>query len=74
VCLRDYDERIYDMKVLFVSYRDLEELMMIRDMRVDHATLQRWVKRFSPLMDKRVRNRKKTLNGKVGVWTRPIVD
>lgn len=74
MCLRDYDERIYDMKVLFVSYRDLEELMMIRDMRVDHATLQRWVKRFSPLMDKRVRNRKKTLNGKVGVWTRPIVD
>jgi len=52
------------MKCRFsLSYRDLEEMMMIRGANIDHATLQRWVKRFVCLIDKRVRQRKKPVNG-----------
>ena len=31
-----------------VSYRDLEEIMAERGVDVDHATLNRWVVKFSP--------------------------
>jgi putative transposase len=52
------------MKCRFsLSYRDLEEMMMIRGAKIDHATLQRWVKRFVCLIYKRVRQRKKPVNG-----------
>jgi putative transposase len=52
------------MKCRFsLSYRDLEEMMMIRGAKIDHATLQRWVRRFVSLIDKRVRQRKKLVNG-----------
>ena len=52
------------MKCRFsLSYRDLEEMMMIRGALVDHSTLQRWVRRFVSLIDKRVRQRKKPVNG-----------
>lgn len=52
------------MKCRFsLSYRDLEEMMMIRGASVDHATLQRWVKRFVHLIDKEVRKRKRRPNG-----------
>jgi putative transposase len=33
-----------------VSYRDLEEIMEERGVKVDHATLNRWVIDYSPLM------------------------
>jgi transposase-like protein len=46
-----------------LSYRELEEMMMIRGAEIDHSTLQRWVKRFVSLIDKRVRQRKKPTNG-----------
>jgi len=52
------------MKCRFsLSYRELEEMMIIRRAEIDHSTLQRWVKRFVPLIDKRVRRRKKVVNG-----------
>ena len=44
-----------------LSYRDLEEMAIIRGVRIDHATFQRWVFRFAKLIDIRVRNRKKTV-------------
>ena len=48
------------MKCRFsLSYRDLEEMMVIRGAHVDHATVQRWVKRFATLIDQKVRQRKK---------------
>lgn len=31
-----------------VSYRDLEEIMAERGVSVDHATLARWVVKYSP--------------------------
>jgi len=33
-----------------VSCRDLEEIMAERGVNVDHATLNRWVVKFSPLI------------------------
>jgi transposase-like protein len=52
------------MKCRFsLSYRDLEEMMMIRGAKIDHSTLQRWVMRFVSLIDRRVRQRKKPING-----------
>ena len=51
------------MKCRFsLSYRDLEEIMVIRGSQIDHSTLQRWVKRFTFLIDKQVRKRKRTVN------------
>ena len=48
------------MKCTFsLSYRDLEEMASIRGATIDHATLQRWVIKFVPLIDKEVRKRKK---------------
>jgi len=51
------------MKCQFsLSYRDLEEMMMIRGAEIDHSTLQRWVRHFVSLIDKRVRQRKNPVN------------
>ncbi|HVA08329.1 MAG TPA: IS6 family transposase [Acidimicrobiales bacterium] len=33
-----------------LSYRDLEELLAERGIKVDHVTLSRWVQRFTPLL------------------------
>ena len=33
-----------------VSYRDLEEILGERGVTVDHATLNRWVVKFAPLI------------------------
>ncbi|CAH2559648.1 IS6 family transposase [Cardinium endosymbiont of Oedothorax gibbosus] len=50
------------MKCRFsLSYRDLEEMMRVRGARVDHSTLQRWVIKFVPLIDKAVRKRKRPI-------------
>ena len=41
-----------------VSYRDLEEILAERSVRVDHATLNRWVTKYSPLIASTARRRK----------------
>ena len=38
-----------------VSYRDLEEIMAERGVQVDHATLNRWVVKYSPDIAKQLR-------------------
>lgn len=43
-----------------MSYRDLEEIMAERGVGVDHATLNRWVAKYSPLIAERARRRKAT--------------
>ena len=42
-----------------VSYRDLEEIMEERGVSVDHATLNRWVVKFAPLIAARAQSRKR---------------
>ena len=42
-----------------VSYRDLEEIMQERGVDVDHATLSRWVIKYSPLIAAQAQTRKR---------------
>ena len=42
-----------------VSYRDLEEIMAERGVVLDHATLNRWVVKFSPLIALQAQARKR---------------
>ena len=42
-----------------ISYRQLEEMMQERGVEVDHATLNRWVVKYVPLLDKQFRVRKR---------------
>ena len=53
-----------------LSYRDGEELMEERGVAVDHATIQRWVVKYSPQ-----RKRRSTAGsarcGSVGGWMKP---
>lgn len=42
-----------------VSYRDLEEILAERGVTVDHATLNRWVVKFAPLIADRAQTRKR---------------
>ena len=41
-----------------LSYRDVEELLSIRGVKVDHATIQRWVFKFTPFIEQQFRKRK----------------
>ena len=41
-----------------LSYRDIEELMEIRGVEVDHSTIQRWVFKFSPEIEGNMHLRK----------------
>lgn len=48
------------MKLRFsLSYRDLEEMMSMRGASIDHSTVQRWIIKFTPLLEREVRKRKK---------------
>jgi len=44
-----------------VSYRDLEEIMAERGVKVDHATLNRWVIDYSPLIAAEAKKRKRSV-------------
>jgi IS6 family transposase len=45
-----------------LSYRDVEELLQERGISVDHVTLWRWVQRYAPELERRVRKRLKPTN------------
>ena len=44
-----------------VSYRDLEEIMAERGVEIDHATLNRWMVRLSPLITADTQARKRAI-------------
>ena len=46
-----------------LSYREIEEIGWLRGFAIDHATLQRWVIKFMPILEGRFRKRKKPVNG-----------
>jgi transposase-like protein len=39
-----------------LSYRDLEEMLIERGVRVDHSTIWRWVNRYGRELDRRIRD------------------
>jgi len=54
-----------------LSYRDVEELMSIRGIKVDHSTIQRWVFKFSKEVEK-ICISEKSWFVIVGEWMRHI--
>jgi len=38
-----------------LTYRDLEEIMAERGLSVDHVTIWRWVQRYAPVLNQRIR-------------------
>ncbi|MEJ5023007.1 IS6 family transposase [Ochrobactrum vermis] len=46
-----------------VSYRDLQEIMAERGVDVDHATLNRWIVRYSPQIADQAQKRKRPTRG-----------
>jgi putative transposase len=42
-----------------ISYRQLEEMMQERGVEVDHSTLNRWARKYVPLLDQQFRARKR---------------
>ena len=47
---------------LSLSYRDVEELLAERGLHADHVTVWRWVQRYAPEMERRLRSRLKPTN------------
>ena len=45
--------------VYSLSYRDIEELMTERGVKVDHSNIQRWVVKYSPQLDREFQKKKK---------------
>jgi IS6 family transposase len=45
-----------------LSYPDVEELLAERGLVVDHVTVWRWVQRYAPAMERRLRSRLKPTN------------
>jgi transposase, IS6 family len=45
-----------------LSYRDVEELLAERGVHADHVTVWRWVQRYGPEMERRLRSRLKAHN------------
>src|SRR5215218_4074189 len=54
-------QAVYFKLKFSLSYRDVEELLSIRGIHVDHATIQRWVYKFTPLIEKTFRKRRKPM-------------
>src|SRR3954447_18878514 len=50
-----------------LSYRDVEELFLERGLEVDHATLNRWVLAYAPLIERRLRTFRKPHCGSVRI-------
>jgi putative transposase len=46
-----------------LSYREIEEIWVLRGININHATLQRWVIKFMLIFEGRFRKRKKPTNG-----------
>ena len=42
-----------------LSYRDVEELLSIRGVKVDHSTIQRWIYKFTPMIEANMHRRKR---------------
>lgn len=50
-----------------LNYRDIEEPFLKRGVCVDHSTLNRWVLKYAPLLEKRLRNFRKPHCGSVRI-------
>jgi putative transposase len=49
---------VYSKLKFGLSYRELEELMQMRGVSIDHFTIQRWAFKFTPHVIAKVRSNK----------------
>ena len=54
-----------------ISYRQLEEMMGERGVAVDHSTLNRWVIKYAPEVEKQFHRQQRPVGTSYG-WTRPM--
>jgi transposase, IS6 family len=45
-----------------LSYRNLEDMMAERGLTVDHSTIARWVLRYAPVLNERIRSEMRNPN------------
>jgi transposase, IS6 family len=45
-----------------LSYRNLEEMMAERGLTIDHSTIARWVLRYAPVLNERIRSEMRNPN------------
>ena len=45
-----------------LSYRDVEEMMAERGLSIDHSTIARWVLRYAPILNQRIRSEMRNPN------------
>ncbi len=45
-----------------LSYRDIEELQKERGVNIDHATINRWVIKFGPILEMKARQKKRAVS------------
>jgi putative transposase len=48
-------QTVYFKPRFSLSSKDVKELLFIRDVIVNHATIQRWVYKFAPLIERALR-------------------
>lgn len=51
-----------------LSYRYVEEIMKMRGVQVDHATIQPWVYKFTPFIEAIMKKRKLQDNFRTILW------
>jgi len=52
-------QAVYFKLIFTLSYRDVEELLSIRGVKVDHSTIQRWIYKFTPMIEANMHRRKR---------------
>ena len=57
-----------------LSWRDVEELLRERGLAADHTTVWRWVQRYGPELELRIRRHLKATNKSWGVDETCIID
>lgn len=62
-------QAVYFKLSFTLSYRDAQEIMKMRGVSARHATIERWVYKFTPLLASEIKKRK----GSVGTsWERCV--
>lgn len=54
-----------------LTYRDAEEIMKMRGIAVDHSKIQRWVFKFTPMIESQIKKRNSRA-GAIGAWLKLI--
>ena len=55
-----------------LSYRDIEARQLKRGVVIDHATINRWVIKFTPILEHNLRRKKKSVTGKRFYYYRAV--